>query len=265
MDLNGKTIVLTGAANGIGRALLEAVCALDVRVLAADLDEGALREAIAALPTPGKALPFAGNLGDPATVDALFEAAEAAFGAVDVFIANAGFAYYEAFDGRWEHIEAIYAVNVFSPLYALGQMRARYADRPFTVVVTASSMAHLGMPGYALYGSTKAALDRFADSFRLEAPPGQRLMLVYPITTRSRFFENDGREAPVPWPSQSPETVASAVVRGLQRDQRHINPSRLFSIMLTIHRIVPVLRLYQRRYQRPFQDWLRRHPAGPGP
>lgn len=262
MDLNGKTIILTGAASGIGRALLTDLCTFDVRIVAADLDEGALRAAIAASPHPERTVPFAGNLSNPATVDALFEATEDAFGAVDIFIANAGFSYYESFDGGWGHIEAIYATNVFSPLYALGQMRARYPNRPFTVAITASSMSFLGLPGYALYASTKAALDRFAEAFRLEAPPRQRLMLVYPIATRTAFFEHEAGDAPVPWPTQSAETVAAAIVRGMQRDQTTVQTSRLFAATLAVHRIVPVLRVYQRRGRRPFQNWLRRHPAG---
>jgi NAD(P)-dependent dehydrogenase (short-subunit alcohol dehydrogenase family) len=264
MDLNGKTIVLTGAASGIGRALLNALCGFDMRIVAADLDEPALRAAIAALPRQERVIPFASNLDNPETVDALFDAAEEAFGPIDAFIANAGYAYYESFDGRWDHIEAIYATNVFSPLYALGQMRDRNPNRPFTVVITASSMSFLGLPGYALYAGTKAALDRFAESFRLEAPPHQRLMLVYPIATRTRFFKHKAGDAPTPWPSQTPEAVAVAIVRGLQRDQTTVQTSRLFAMTLAVHRVVPVLRLYQVAAARSFRNWLRRHPGGSG-
>lgn len=255
MNLNGKTIVVTGAASGIGLALLQALCAFDVRILAADRDEAALHQAIASLPAPDKVQAYTGNLGSAAKVDELFDAAETVLGHIDVFVANAGFAYYEAFNGEWAHIEALYAVNVFSPLNALHHMQKRYPLRPFTFVITASSMAHLGLAGYALYGSTKAALDRFADAFRLEAPPSAHLMLVYPISTRSKFFDNGGNRAPVPWPTQSTETVAAAIVRGLEKDQKSVNPSRLFSTMRFLNRFVPVLRPYQQRSRRVFRKW----------
>lgn len=259
MDLNGKTIVLTGAGSGIGRALLAALCAFDVRMLAADVNGKALREAVAALPHPEKVHSFTGDLGNPAAIDALFGVADDVLGTIDVFIANAGFAYYEPFDGRWEHIEAIYRVNVFSPLYALDLMTARHPlETPFTFVMTVSAMAQAGLAGYALYSSTKAALDRFAGTYRLEAPAHARLMLVYPIATRSQFFANGGRAAPTPWPNQPPEKVAEAIVRGLQRDRRSVHPSRLYAAISVIGRVVPILRLYQRGSQVAFRRWLAR-------
>ena len=261
MDLNGKTVVVTGAASGIGRALLETLCAYDVRVLAVDLNEEALRTVIAELPAPDRVIPFAGDLGYPETVDTLLDVAQAEFGRVDVFIANAGFAYYEPFDGRWDHIDAIFRVNVFSPLYTLDRLMAREQGRPITFVITASAMSHLGLAGYALYSSTKAALDRFADSFRLEAHPQARLMLVYPITTRTRFFDHHGVLAPVPRPSQPPEAVAAAILRGLKNDQVRVQPSRLYATIATIHRVIPVLRLYQHMSRRMFTTW-RRQQAG---
>jgi short-subunit dehydrogenase len=142
-------------------------------------------------------------------------------------------------------------------LAALDHMMERAHGRPITFVITASAMARLGMAGYAVYASTKAALDRFADSFRLEAPPHVQLMLVYPIATRSNFFRHERRAAPVPFPSQTPETVAAAIVRGLQRDRRSVHPSRLFRLAALVDRVLPILWLYQRFSRRTFRQWLK--------
>ncbi len=260
MDLNGKTVVLTGAASGIGRALLEALCAYDVRIVAASLDTEALQAAVAALPSAENVTPFAADLSDPASTEALLAFAYETLGDIDLFIANAGFGYYEPFDGRWEHVEAIYRVNVYSPLAALDALLRRADGRQFTFVITASAMARLGMAGYALYSSTKAALDRFADSFRLEAPSNVHLMMVYPIATHTHFFDNGSRPAPVPRPTQSPETVAKAVIRGLLRDQHSVQPSRLYALGVTINRVLPILWIYQRISQQSFRAWLKRNP-----
>jgi short-subunit dehydrogenase len=90
----------------------------------------------------------------------------------------------------------------------------------------------MGIPGLALYGATKAALDRFADAYAFENEDAGLLSLVYPVSTRTSFFERavePGRlPMPVPFPSSSAEEVASAVVRGVERGRRHIFPSRLF-------------------------------------
>jgi short-subunit dehydrogenase len=257
MDLQGKRMILTGAASGIGRALLDDLCAFDAQIVAVDRDAEALQTALAALPAHAHVQPFIADLSDPAAIEALFTFADEALGTVDIFIANAGFAWYEPFDGKWAHVEAIYRVNVFAPLAALDHMMERAHGRPITFVITASAMARLGMAGYAVYASTKAALDRFADSFRLEAPPHVQLMLVYPIATRSNFFRHERRAAPVPFPSQTPETVAAAIVRGLQRDRRSVHPSRLFRLAALVDRVLPILWLYQRFSRRTFRQWLK--------
>jgi short-subunit dehydrogenase len=261
MKLEGKRIVLTGAASGIGAALLEALARYDARVLAADRDAARLQTTIAGLKSPrAHLLPFVGDVGTAAGVDTLFAHAVDALGGLDVFIANAGFAYYEPFAGAdWEHIEAIYRVNTFSPLYALAKLRALRGGQPYHMVIMASAMARLPLAGYALYGSTKAALDSFAQAYRYEAQPNERLTVVYPIATRSNFFRAAGQSVPVPFPSQTPEQVAHAVISGIERDRRVVYPSRLFAAGEALARVLPLAgRIYQEQQARIFRGWLRR-------
>lgn len=117
MKIDGKNIVLTGAASGIGRALLGLIAQFPARIIAADKD--AMR--LDGFPyRSAEIFPYACDLGQPQATDALFDEAACRFGGVDLFIANAGFAYYEKIEAAdWAHIEQIYRVNVFSPLYAL--------------------------------------------------------------------------------------------------------------------------------------------------
>ena len=230
MQLDGRQVVLTGAASGIGRALLDRLAAYNVRVLAVDQDAvglGAPRQ-------QGKmeVIPHGCDLGEAQAVDGVFEHALQALGGVDLYIANAGFAYYEKIETPdWEHIERIFRVNVFSSLYALEKMRALNLGRPFKVVITASAMGFLGVPGYALYSSSKAALLRFAEAYRYELEDRRSLALVYPIATRTHFFNTAARHpAPTPWPSQTAEQVARAILKGILRDQMEIFPSTFFRI-----------------------------------
>ena len=273
MQLAGKRIVLTGAASGIGRALLGQLHARGARLLAADRDADALRHALAALaaslPTGPLAnnvvlyppVPLVADLSQPAGVDALFAAAVAHLGGVDVLVANAGFAYYETLPAPdWAHLANIFNLNVLSPLYSLQKMRELNPTSAFTVVMTASAMAKLGVPGYALYGATKAALDRFADAFRHEVPPHQRLCLVYPIATRTNFFRAAtaaGQALPaVPFPAQNAEAVARATVRGLERGQRSVYPSGLFRAAQLLQGLFQLLGApYQWYYARALRRW----------
>src|SRR5512137_2988920 len=115
MDLAGSRVVVTGAASGIGRALLHELEPFAVVGIAVDRDEAGLQAALAELPGRQRWQPLACDIGSDAGVEAVL-ARVAEVGGVDVFFANAGFAYYERFGvPDWEHAEAIFRVNVLSP------------------------------------------------------------------------------------------------------------------------------------------------------
>jgi short-subunit dehydrogenase len=266
MDLTDKRIVLTGAASGIGLALLERLAGLPVQLLATDMNGEALETACANVRrtsevrrTSGNAriIPYTCDLSCAEAVDRLFEKAASVLGSIDVFIANAGFAYYEQVEAPdWIHLENIFRVNVFNSIYTLEKMQALYGDRSYKVVITASAMAHIAVPGYAIYSATKAALDRFADGYRWQMPDPSRLMLVYPIGTRTGFFRAAGQDVPIPWPTQTPQAVARAVLDGIRHDRSTVYPSGTFRLVLFLDRFLPMHWLVQKIEQGRMKKWL---------
>ena len=254
MNIDRKRIIITGAASGIGYELLKLLSAYDARIVAADR-ETVNRDALGG--SKGQIHYFSGDLSQQSDVDSLFDYALETMGGIDLFIANAGFAYYEAIStADWEHIERIFQVNVISPLYAAARMQEINPTVPYTVVITASAMAKLALPGYAFYASTKSAIDRFAEAYRYEAPDNAHLTIVYPIATRTNFFEADGKDAPVPFPSQSSTHVATRIIRGIENDAHTVNPSPVFMMFWTLNRILPFMgRLYQYVEYRRFHRW----------
>lgn len=260
MNLSGKRIIITGAGGGIGAAVMARLAAYDgAHIIGVDLDAARVDSAIAAIESPRAVLTsHAADLGQPEGVDGLFDHAQAVMGGVDVFIANAGFAYYEQIGAPdWAHIDRIFRVNVYSPIYAAEKMAQLNRDAPYRVVITASAMARVGLPGYALYGATKAALHRFAEAYRAEIADSRSLVLLYPIATRTAFFQSAGG-APVAFPTQTPEEVAAALVSGLERDKTAIYPSLLFRLLLLFDRVTPARRLTQWIEGRKFRTWLAR-------
>lgn len=233
MELNKKNIVITGAGSGIGQALLKKLRdSFDCKITAADL----VADSIEASET---VFPFECDVSKPENIDALFDFAISKMGSIDIFIANAGFAYYEKIDKPdWLHIQKIYEVNTFSPIYAAEKMKKMHDEMPYSVVATASAMAFLPLAGYALYSSTKAALNGFATAYRHELNKNQKLQIVYPIATRTAFFSAAGG-SPVPWPSQTAETVSLKVIRGILKDKNSIVPSYIFSILSVLDRFFP--------------------------
>lgn len=254
----GKRIVLTGAASGIGRALLpKLIAAGAAHILAADRDAAALDSTLAALKPAIPVQPVIADLGQQAGNDAVFAAADAHMGGVDTFIANAGFAYYEPFTGDWARLDAIFRVNVYAPLYALDQMRRRHADAsPYTVAITASAMGKVGYPGYSAYSATKGALVRFADAYRWESPPThEHVMMIYPIATRTAFFQQAGHGTPSTWPTQTADYVAGRIVRGLVRGAKAVSPSLLFTVSHWLSAPLPVIAPMQWIAGRQLRRW----------
>jgi short-subunit dehydrogenase len=254
MNLLTKRIVVTGAASGIGRALVLQLNQHGAHVLTADRDADGLRG------LPPEVHTVVSDVSAQAGVDALFDHAAALLGGIDVFIANAGFAYYEKIEtAAWDHWQRIFAVNTLAPLYITAKMNQLYRDQPYRVVITCSAMALLALPGYAAYGATKAALHQFADAYRYELDNPRKLLLVYPIGTRTNFFSASG--APVTFPTQTPDHVARCIVRGLQQDRQQVFTSITFRALMIVGRVMPLaLRLWQHIELRRFRRWSARSP-----
>jgi short-subunit dehydrogenase len=257
MNLDQKRIVLTGASSGIGRALVQELSGRRVQIVAVGRDETRLREAVGAVRgAQARVEAFACNLARQEEVDRLFAYAVEQMGGIDLLIANAGFGYWERMgQPDWGRIEGIFQTNVFSPIYAAQKMEALFPGAGYRVVITSSVLGTVGLEGYALYAATKAALDRFAEVYRLESGKRGQLALVYPLAVRSGFFRSAGG-APVPWLSQPPEAAARAILRGIEADRETIYGSWLLPPMLWFGHLLPFLR---RWYQALDARVTRRH------
>ena len=115
MDLFGKNVVLTGAASGIGAELLKRLCQESANIVAADLNKVELD-----FKHPNS-WTFEADLSQKQEVDNLFDFAREKMGHIDVFIANAGFAYYEKIQG---------ACLEFSSRQVPGCKRERFDSSP---------------------------------------------------------------------------------------------------------------------------------------
>jgi NADP-dependent 3-hydroxy acid dehydrogenase YdfG len=170
MNLDHKRLVPTGASSGIGRALLRQLSRLPVQAVTVGSEETRLREAVdAAGATQARILPFPCDLARQEEVDRLFAYAVEQMGGIDMFFANAGFAYWERIGAPdWWRIEAIFQTNVYSPICAAQKMEALFPGADYQVVITSSILGRIGLQGYGLYAATKTALDRFTEVYRLE-------------------------------------------------------------------------------------------------
>jgi short-subunit dehydrogenase len=236
MKLDGKIVIVTGAAAGIGKEIINGLRSKNCKIIAADItyDSNTLGE-------PNLAY-FKCDLSDLAQIDGLFSYTKEQYGIPDIFIANAGFAYFGKTQSLTkEQIQKIFILNSVSIIATTSAMQKLHGDQPFRMVIMASAMAHWSVPGYATYSATKAALVGFAKAYRYELHPNQRLQIVYPIGTRTHFFEKAGN-SPVPIISQTPKQVANATIRGIEGNTDDIYPSITFWVFLHLNRLFPFIK-----------------------
>jgi short-subunit dehydrogenase len=257
MEIDRKNIVITGASSGIGYSILKACLDFDCKIVAAAQNGERLEELIASY--RDRVFPFTGNLGDPFQLDRLFEFAMNRLGSIDIFIANAGYAYYESLGkADWSHIEQIFRVNTFSPIYSILKMRELNAGESWKTVVISSAIAVWALPGYAIYGATKSAVNHFLKSYRLDNDR-RKVMIVYPISTSTGFFERAGKSVPVSYPLQTPETVAKKIIKGILNDKQLLYPSPFFQTLKSINQYLPFIeKIYQQMQLWIFRKWLKK-------
>lgn len=251
MDLNGKRIVLTGATSGIGKEVLKKLEKYDVRIIAAGRN-------ISKINPNSKVTPFRCDVSKKEEVDKLFDFAVKTLGGIDIFIANAGFAFCEDInEASWDHIEEIFSTNVFSPIYSVEKMRVLNKKKKYSVVITCSAVSEIPLPGYSLYCSTKHAINGFGRVYNHEVKDNEIISLVYPVATKTNFFKTAADRAPIPWPVQEPEKVASSVIKGIEKEKRFIYPSNYFKVSRVFTRIFPFMTSIYAKVQRDkFNSWV---------
>ena len=160
---HGKTILITGAASGIGRATASIFAREGANVVAADID-GAGAERCAALvrEAGAGAAAVAADVTVREEVDAMVGAGIAAFGAIDFLFNSAGAAgrrapFLEIEPELWRRT---YALNVDGTFHAMQAVLPHMLERGAGVIVNMASMAHRrGGPGHSVhYASAKGAV-----------------------------------------------------------------------------------------------------------
>jgi NAD(P)-dependent dehydrogenase (short-subunit alcohol dehydrogenase family) len=163
MRVTGKTIVITGAASGIGAALARRLAAEGAAgVCLADLDEDAATRVAAGLEC--RALGRRVDVGEEAQVVAMVEAAAGELGPIDLLCSNAGIGTGAGLEATPEQWAATWAVNVQAHVYAAKAVIPAMLERGEGYLLqTCSAAGLLSAPGDAPYTVTKHAAVAFAE------------------------------------------------------------------------------------------------------
>ena len=159
--LSGRSAVITGAASGIGRASAKLFAAEGARLIIADKADAVAETAEAVKAAGGEAVAVVGDAGDDAFVKGLVEQAKAAYGALDIFWANAGISggfapLHEQTADYWAEILRVNLIGAF-----LGVKYASQAMIPQSrgaILCTASVAGIRSGAGGPAYSASKAGV-----------------------------------------------------------------------------------------------------------
>lgn len=157
-DLTGKTALVTGASGGLGGAIARALHKQGATVALSGTRRDALETLAAELGERAYVTPC--DLSDPAAVEALVPAAEAALGRLDILVNNAGVTRDNLFvrmkDSEWDAVLAINLTAAFrlSRAALKGMMKRRHGR----IVSITSVVGTIGNPGQGNYSAAKAGM-----------------------------------------------------------------------------------------------------------
>ena len=243
-----RSILVTGASSGIGRAVVRDLATrqnrLTLTARRADRLES-LAEEVRELGS--QAIVVAGDITDPALRSQLLDQVQEEFGGLDILINNAGLGGIGTFASADEaRLRQIMEVNFFAPveLTRTALPLLRHSDDG-VVVNIGSVLGHCATPKKSEYCASKFALHGLTDALRIElAKEAIDVILVSPSTTSSEFFDqamrSTGKAATNKNP-MSPEQVAKHLIRAVEKGRREVILSLGGKLLVWADRLVPGL------------------------
>jgi len=222
-DLNGKVVVVTGGASGIGLASVEAFLAKGAKVILSDYDEEAGKKHADRLKDKGDVTFFKADVSKEEEVKALVEKAVDTYGSIDVILNNAGIgAQGEMHELSYEDYSKVIKINqdgvFFGSKYAVQKMKESGGG---VIINMASILGLVGEPTAFAYNASKGAVVLMTKSLALQyAKDNIRCAAIAPGYVESgmvnrealgEYYDNLVDKHPIGRLGQ-PEEIAHAVV-----------------------------------------------------
>lgn len=260
----GLRILITGASQGIGKALAEEAARRGAKVLAAARSDKLLAELAQGVRASGGVIETVhADVTVPEDRQRMVEAARQHFGGLDVLINNAGIGATGHFaDVSPDRLRSIMEVNFFglTETTRVCLPLLRQGNRP--AIVNISSVAgKRGIPARSEYSASKFAVQGFSEALRAEvAKDGIDVLVVCPGLTQTNFSQNMiEQKALMPLDhmrGMTSEAVAAATLRTLERGRNEVCLTLKGRLIMLVSRFLPRLadRIARRKVRALFKD-----------
>ncbi len=248
--LQGKRVLITGGAQGIGLEMAKKFAEHGCGIVIADIDEEKLPEAksvIAALGAP--VWGFQVDVTNPTSIASLRAQIAAEVGPIDILVNNAGVVFGGPFTETPldDHFKT-YEVNVLGLVAMTHAFLPDLVARPEAHLVhIASASGFIGLPYGSTYASSKWAVIGFGESIRAElnltGNEHVHTTIVCPSYIGTGMFE--GAEAPKATHLLEPEDIATKIVHAVERNKVHVLEPFMVKLTPILRDILPTA-LYDR-------------------
>jgi short-subunit dehydrogenase len=232
VELAAKTVLLSGATGGLGRAIAVALAGRGAALVLSSRKADALHELAGSLPGDGHRTVVA-DLAEPDAAQRL--AADA--GPVDVLVANAGLPGTGRLDEfSQEELGRVLDVNLEAPIRLTRELVPAMQERGNGHLVYVTSLAGKAIsPRASLYSATKFGLRGFALGLREDLwKRGIGVSLITPGFVREAgMFHDSGAKPPPGFGTTTPEKVAEAVLSAIERNRHEVEVAPLVTRVLS--------------------------------
>lgn len=245
--LAGLRIAVTGASQGIGRALCVAAAAKGMRVLAAARSQPLLDQLAAEARAAGGTLEtVVADVTKPEDRAAMVDAATRHFGGLDVLVNNAGIGATGHFmDSDPQVLRTIFETNFFGLAETTRAFLPLLRQGTTPAIVNVSSVVgKRALPARSLYSSSKFAVAGFSEAIRAElAKDGIRVLVVNPGLTQTNFSQNMlEAKAKIQLDhlrGMTSEEVAAETLRAIEKDKTEVTLTLQGKMLLLVNRFFP--------------------------
>jgi 3-oxoacyl-[acyl-carrier protein] reductase len=188
--LNNKVVLVTGASRGIGAAVAKKIAGAGAKVIInyAGAKEEADQTVQLIKEAGGDAIALKADVSKASEVTALFDAAIAHYGKIDVLINNAGVMITKLLkDTTDEDFTKQFEVNVRGTFNTLREAATKLANGG-SIINFSSTTTRLMMPAYSTYVATKGAVEQLTRVFAKEIDRGINVNAVLPGPTNTELF-----------------------------------------------------------------------------